>query len=265
MTFQMRCCGINFVRGEDYARHRTEVHIQPHPASPAPEQVPAPELLADTKISTCLKCAQDTATLDGDCVECGLSKTSDLGPDQNGASSSVVRNDSDVDQPAKAREWWIDELDGTACRLNRDRWGFNGHPHGAIPVIERSALTRLEGELAEAREDRDSWERAYETVCDREMRIEKERDALQVEVDRMQAQIQFTSAERAKLEAKCEGLSEQAEALAGALREARNDERERIIDDAGNPGLEGCGSVSISTKYDDVLAAFEKFKKGEGK
>lgn len=42
------------------------------------------------------------------------------------------------------------------------------------------------------------------------------------------------------------------------LKEARADERERIIEELGNPGLEGCGQVKVSTKYDKVISDFKK-------
>lgn len=34
---------------------------------------------------------------------------------------------------------------------------------------------------------------------------------------------------------------------------ARRDERERILDEMGNPVLEGCGRIEIGTCYDEAL------------
>lgn len=60
--------------------------------------------------------------------------------------------------------------------------------------------------------------------------------------------------ERDRLKAMCEEL-------AFSVKVARGDERERIVDDLGNPGLEGCGSVTIETKYDEVLKKYEEMGK----
>lgn len=42
-------------------------------------------------------------------------------------------------------------------------------------------------------------------------------------------------------------------------------ERERIYDELGSPGLQGCGPVTIETKYDAILAELAEMRKGLGK
>lgn len=82
-----------------------------------------------------------------------------------------------TDKPAeksKVREWWIDELDGSAAELNVSRWPPTGIPHGGTHVIEYAAFEAVKAE-------RDEWERAYSVVAEREQRISKERDRLEKE------------------------------------------------------------------------------------
>lgn len=102
------------------------------------------------------------------------------------------------------------------------------------------SLSLHESRMQVEREQADSWERAYETVCERELRIEKERDAARAEVERLDARY------RAKLDQfnALEMLTKVRDQYRAALQAHHADCRRRLDGCALCQALEGGGDVA---------------------